>query len=69
MVWVHNTEASGNHPENSEFYFLETYCSKNGHIIQRATQFIYQGSPVVFTRIYVNDTWSSWGKLEFTIMI
>lgn len=64
VVWIHNTEASGGQPIGVEYYILETLCVTLGIIVQRATQYIYQGAPQVYTRMFVNDAWSpEWAKL------
>ena len=64
MVWIHNTEASGGQPIGAEYYILETFVVALGIIVQRATQYIYQSAPQVYTRIFVNDEWSpEWAKL------
>lgn len=62
VVWVNSNYASGNNP--GEYYVLETYVAQTGIILQRATQYVYQGYPIVYERLYVNDTWSPWAKLN-----
>jgi hypothetical protein len=65
ICWVHSTEASGGQPVGVEYYILETYPVSVGIALQRATQFIYQGSPVVYTRMYANNAWdATWAKLN-----
>lgn len=64
IVWVHSAQASGGHPP-AEYYLLETLMAGTGIIVQRATQYIYQGAPVVYERMYVNEQWSNaWAKLN-----
>lgn len=60
IVWVHNTEASGTHPDGAEYYILETFSVDLGILTQRAIKYIYQAAPNIFTRIFVNGEWSPW---------
>lgn len=60
VVWVHNTEASGTHPNGAEYYILETFVVDLGIITQHAIKYIYQAAPVIYTRTFVNNEWSQW---------
>ena len=63
VCWIQHSVASGSQPD-AEYYILETFPVMQGTILQRATQFISNGSPIVFTRMFLNEQWNPWGRLN-----